>query len=436
MCETINAEISIGTINSLSDAVGYLKWTFYARRVRLNPSYYGASSANEEDIEDFFLSIVQDTVDKLQEHGCITVDKTEGSDYYVGGASLGRAASNFYLNYQTPKQMQSGTRSLKNILSQHASGTKSNPDASKDDFLVGNAKTSFRIQCIKKLAKSEESTYSIAKILYSLSHTHEFNELPVRHNEEELNLELSRSLPWGYDLSKVSWWMEKQKGAGKNILDIMADPHTKCFLLLQAFIFRTKLPISDYINDMRSVVEQIPRLLAALEYVAEDDKTSSGNFDMFSMFPLVRRIFNNGVMPNMPPPTTGPSIKISNVKVERQLKKGSHFHSWCMDIDFNVTMNGWKRLPSKKANKKSAGGQSVSIILGTLRGGYLLCQSSFVIPETLEKKPWKKQIKLEFEWSIAETSSGPYSDGQVVLLRVINEFVNGCDFEAAISLKE
>ena len=138
----------------------------------------------------------------------------------------------------------------------------------------------------------------------------------------------------------------------------------------------------------------------------------------------------------MPPPTTGPSIKISNVKVERQLKKGSHFHSWCMDIDFDVTMNGWKRLPSKKANKKSAGGQSVSIILGTLRGGYLLCQSSFVIPETSDRKPWKKQLKLEFEWSIAETSSGPYLDGQVVLLRVVNEFVNGFDFEAAISLKE
>ena len=107
-----------------------------------------------------------------------------------------------------------------------------------------------------------------------------------------------------------------------------------------------------------------------------------------------------------------------------------------MTVPANVTMNGWKRLPSKKANKKSSGGQSVSIILGTLRGGYLLCQSSFVIPETLEKKQWKKQIKLEFEWSIAETNSGPYSDGQVALLRVVNEFVNGCDFEAAISLKE
>eukprot|EP00984_Skeletonema_dohrnii_P009199 scaffold3511_cov144-Skeletonema_dohrnii-CCMP3373.AAC.8 len=437
MCETINAEISIGTISSLSDAIGYLKWTFYARRVRLNPSYYGATSSEEDDVEDFFLSVVQDTVDKLQEHGCVTVEKTEGTDYYVGGASLGRAASNFYLQYQTPKQMQSGTRSLKNMLAQHASGTKKSQDAPKDAFLLGNAKTSFRIQRIQTLTtKNVVSTYGIAKILHSLSHTHEFNELPVRHNEEELNLELSRSLPWGYDLGKVSWWMDKQKGAGKNILDIMLDPHTKCFLLLQAFIFRAKLPISDYINDMRTVVEQIPRLLAAMEFVAEDDKTSAGNFELFSAFPLVRRIFNSGVMPDTPSPTNGPSIKLSNIKVVRELKKGSHFHTWCLDIDFNVFMNGWKRPFSKKANKNTSGGQSVSIILGTLKGGFLLCKSSFSIPDSLKDKSWKKHMKLEFEWSIGETQSGPFADGQVVVLRVVNEFVNGCDFEVEISLKE
>jgi hypothetical protein len=278
--------------------------------------------------------------------------------------------------------------------------------------------------------------YGIAKILYSLSHTHEFNELPVRHNEEELNLDLSRSLPWGHDLSKVSWWMDNHKSAGKNILEIMSDPHTKCFLLLQAFIFRARLPISDYINDMRSVVEQIPRLLAAMEFVAEDDKTSSGNFDLFSTFPLVRRMFHSGVMLDMVSITNGPLIRIGNVKVERELKKGSHYHNWCLDIDFNVAMNGWRRPLSKKANKITAGGHHVSIIVGTLRGGYLLCNSSFAIPEALEDKSWKKHMKLEFEWSIAETSSGPYADGQVVLLRVVNEFVNGCDFEVEISLKE
>lgn len=62
----------------------------------------------------------------------------------------------------------------------------------------------------------------------------EYNELPVRHNEEEINLELSKSLPWGHDLSKVesSFRTDKKKNQG-NILDIMLDPHTKCFLLLQ-----------------------------------------------------------------------------------------------------------------------------------------------------------------------------------------------------------
>ena len=38
MCENLNAEISIGTINSTIDAVGYLTWTFYVRRVKANPS--------------------------------------------------------------------------------------------------------------------------------------------------------------------------------------------------------------------------------------------------------------------------------------------------------------------------------------------------------------------------------------------------------------
>lgn len=36
LCENLNAEIAIGTVNSLIDAVGYMTWTFYARRLRKN----------------------------------------------------------------------------------------------------------------------------------------------------------------------------------------------------------------------------------------------------------------------------------------------------------------------------------------------------------------------------------------------------------------
>ena len=47
---------------------------------------------------------------------------------------------------------------------------------------------------------------------------------------------------------------------------------------------------------MRSVVDQIPRLLAAMEYIAQEDKGSAGSFEMFLAFSVVRRIFQTGVI--------------------------------------------------------------------------------------------------------------------------------------------
>jgi hypothetical protein len=69
---------------------------------------------------------------------------------------------------------------------------------------------------------------SVAWILYALSSTHEFDELPVRHNEEHLNAELAENVMWGADTSSLL-----RGGDGSNArqaeisLDVMADPHTK-----------------------------------------------------------------------------------------------------------------------------------------------------------------------------------------------------------------
>jgi hypothetical protein len=62
------------------------------------------------------------------------------------------------------------------------------------------------------------------------------------------------------------------------------------FLLIQAHISRAKLPISDYINDTRTVLDQIPRLLAAMQYVSLDDSAASGSFDLMCMYSKVRQI--------------------------------------------------------------------------------------------------------------------------------------------------
>jgi hypothetical protein len=433
MCETLNAEISIGTINSLSDAIGYLKWTFFARRVKLNPSYYGAKSSAHDDLEGFFLSVVQDTTEKLESHGCVLIDKTEGSDSLVATTPLGRAASNFYLNHQTPKQMLNGTRGLKKVLAQHAQELKHGEELARQKHLLGKADSTKRVESIRKFAQEHEMyTFAVAKVLFELSSTHEFNELPVRHNEEELNLELSRSLPWGYDLSKVSWWTDKPKHSGKNILDIMADPHTKCFLLLQAFIFKGTLPISDYINDMRSVVEQIPRLLAAMQFVALDERESAGNFEMFSCFPMVRRIFSIGRINAKPVTQRTPVVKFSNIKVEKELKKGSNHHKGCLEFEYNIELNDFRRPNKRKGNQDKNGGLGVSIVLGTFTGGYLLGHSSFNVSEFKKEKSWKKHVRLDFDWTTAEVHGGP---GQYrVIVRIIHEFTTGLDLEIVVSL--
>lgn len=171
LCEIINAEVSIGTINCLSDALGYLKWTFYSRRVKMNPSYYGAKSSSEEDIEDFFLEVIHETMNRLKDEGCILVDQTEGTDSLVAPTPLGRACSNFYLLHQTPLQMKKGASGLKKILSQHASNETGGQEMPLNSFARKNATE--RLISIHIFATNTPiHTYSIAKILYELSFTH------------------------------------------------------------------------------------------------------------------------------------------------------------------------------------------------------------------------------------------------------------------------
>lgn len=41
----------------------------------------------------------------------------------------------------------------------------------------------------------------------------------------------------------------------------MWDPHVKAFLLIQAFLSRIELPISDYVTDQNSVLDQSIRII-------------------------------------------------------------------------------------------------------------------------------------------------------------------------------
>lgn len=211
LCENLNAEIVSGTVKTLDDCVGYLTWTFFSRRVKANPSYYGALSSADEDVEFFLLSVAKDTLSLLDQDNCVAVDGTlEEISCSVQPTALGTAASAFYLTYRTPKQMLLG---LKECSSMFIKERGNHEDGNTDGAIF------------RPLVRDKRlDEMSIAWLLYTISCTHEFDELPVRHNEEILNEDLSKKLSWGADTSKLL----SPTGRKSNINpDIYSEPHTK-----------------------------------------------------------------------------------------------------------------------------------------------------------------------------------------------------------------
>merc|ERR1712178_230529 len=80
----------------------------------------------------------------------------------------------------------------------------------------------------------------------------EYDEPPVRHNEDKLNAELAEHVKWEIDTRSVD------------------SPHTKAHILLQAYFSNLPLPISDYYTDTKMVLDQAIRLLQAMVDVAAD----------------------------------------------------------------------------------------------------------------------------------------------------------------------
>jgi len=90
---------------------------------------------------------------------------------------------------------------------------------------------------------------SLLRILCDAS---EFDELPVRHNEEHVHEQMARELPWTVD---------------QRALD---SPHVKANLLFQAHFARAPLPMSDYVTDTKTVLDNAVRVLQAMVDIAAD----------------------------------------------------------------------------------------------------------------------------------------------------------------------
>ena len=201
----LGAEVSAGTIATKQDALDYLTWTFFFRRLHKNPSYYGLELSAEEHksiaaqrlANDYMVELVDKSLGQLAESQCIGLDANGDVD----STALGKIMSYYYLSHKT----------IRHLISQ------AKRDASFED------------------------------VLSWMCGATEFDELPVRHNEDLINAELSKSLPLKADALDLPMW----------------NPHVKAFLLLQAYMSRIDLPISDYVGDQNSVLDQSIRIIQA-----------------------------------------------------------------------------------------------------------------------------------------------------------------------------
>jgi len=204
----INAEVVNGTITSKQDGIDFLTWTYFYRRLTRNPAYYHLEEASDEATAGFLSDLIEATFCDLENAGCIEIDKTDGVS--VRPNTLGRVASYYYLKY-----------------------------------------TTVALFCAE-LHDVDAGPTDMSTLLRVLCDASEFDELPVRHNEEHVNAQMATELPWEVD---------------KQAFD---SPHVKANLLLQAYFARAALPMSDYVTDTRSVLEQALRVLQAMVDIAAD----------------------------------------------------------------------------------------------------------------------------------------------------------------------
>ncbi|VDN04716.1 unnamed protein product [Thelazia callipaeda] len=193
----INAEIYAGTITSKQDVVQYIANTYFYRRILANPGYYCVENATPRALTQFLVKVVDRCLEELQLSKCI--DIYEEDDNLIS-TSLGIIASLYYLDHKTVR------------------------------FFASNITSSITIDGLVKV----------------LADCPEYDEIPVRHNEDQVNAQLQNIL--SCDLSAGS---------------AMNSPHTKAFLMLMAHFTHLELG-TDFASDQHSMLDQCIRIINAM----------------------------------------------------------------------------------------------------------------------------------------------------------------------------
>ncbi|KAJ2158555.1 activating signal cointegrator 1 complex subunit 3 [Coemansia sp. RSA 552] len=350
--EHINAEVASGAITSAQDAVDYLSWTYLYRRLRQNPTYYGVEDSSEAGVNKYLSKLVMDCFGDLERAQCINID----FNYLQGRVAvtatpLGRIASRYYLSHATMLTFATRLGSINRA----------------------------NLFC---------------DLLHLLSEAAEWAELPVRHNEDLLNRELEREVPFPIGRGKIDY----------------LSPHAKANLLLQKHLVRGELPCSDYVTDTRTVLDSSIRILQAMVDVAAymgDLESSLATMELMQSVKQATMPTESPLLQLTPALTAADARKISSHKLRclgdmLVLNDGAlhaafkPLHAEKADVD--KWCEGIRALPPLDvtfepgpASKSAAKDSGVSESTGSFSG--LKPSTQYTIAVTLKRTPKKTAIR-------------------------------------------
>lgn len=95
--DTLAAEVITRTVTNKQDAVDYLTWSFYYRRLTQNPNYYNMTGVSHRHVSDHLSELVESTLSDLESSKLIAIE----NEYDLEPLNLGMIAAYYCITYTT-----------------------------------------------------------------------------------------------------------------------------------------------------------------------------------------------------------------------------------------------------------------------------------------------------------------------------------------------